>query len=62
MKNFSVSVDITMSKTICVEAENEEQAMAMAEAMISNNPYDYAHNFSHYVSHEVIDVEEDSGL
>lgn len=62
MKNFVVDVDFTMSKSFEVEAENEEQAMAMADAMISKNPYDYAHNFSHYVSHEVIDVEEDSGL
>lgn len=62
MKNFSVSIDITMSKNICVEAENEEQAMAMADAMISNAPYDYARNFSHYVSHEVIDAEEDYEL
>ena len=60
MKTFSVSVDITMAKNICVEAESEEQAMSKVRGMIDKNPYNYANNFSHYVGYEIIDaVEED---
>ena len=57
MKKFDVSVDITMSKSIEVEAENETEAMAKVREMIDNNPYNYTNGFSHYVGHEVISVE-----
>ena len=59
MKNYCVSVDITMSKSIYVEAESEEQARDMANEMVCNNPYEYANNFSHYVTHEVVCAEEE---
>ena len=49
MKNYDVSVDITMSKSFSIDANSEEEAMAKVEEMINNNPYDYANNFSHYV-------------
>lgn len=58
MKTFSVSVDITMAKTFEVEAENEENAIAIVNDMIDKNPYGYAKGFSHYVTHSVIDAEE----
>ena len=59
MKTFSVDVDITMSKTIEVLAENEEQAMSKVREMINKNPYDYANNFSHYVGYEIINADEE---
>ena len=59
MKTFSVSVDITMSKTIYVEANSEEEAISRVDALIEDNPYDYARNFSHYVKHDVICAEEE---
>lgn len=58
-KNFCVSVDITMSKNIYVDAENEEQAMSKVSEMISNNPYDYTYNFSHYVGYEIVNADEE---
>jgi hypothetical protein len=58
-KNFSVSVDITMAKTISVEAENENDAMNKVREMIDDNPYQYANNFSHYVTSNVVDAEEE---
>ena len=58
-KNFCVSVDITMAKNICVEAENEEHAMSKVRDMINKNPYDYTNNFSHYVGYEIIDANEE---
>lgn len=59
MKKFSVYVDITMSKTIEIEAESENDALAKVDGMIKDNPYNYAQNFTHYVTHEVIEVEEE---
>jgi hypothetical protein len=59
MKTFSVDVDITMSKTIEVLAENEEQAMSKVREMIDKNPYDYTNNFSHYVGYEIINADEE---
>ena len=58
MKKFNVNVDITMSKTFEVEAENEENAIAIVNDKIDKNPYGYANGFSHYVTHEVVDAEE----
>lgn len=59
MKNFCVSVDITMAKNIYVDAENDEQAMSKVREMINKNPYDHANNFSHYVGYEIIDTNEE---
>lgn len=59
MKKFSVDVDFTMSKTIEVLAENEEHAMEIADGMINDNPYGYANGFSHFVTYEIIDVNEE---
>lgn len=57
MAVFYVNVDITMSKSVRVEAENEADAMNKVDNMIGENPYDYTNDFSHYVTHEVIDAE-----
>ena len=56
MKNFIVDVDITMSKTIVIEAENEQQAKAIVYSMIKENPYDYTYGVTHYVNHEIVDA------
>ena len=57
MAVFYVNVDITMSKSVRVEADNEADAMNKVDNMIGENPYDYTNDFSHYVTHEVIDAE-----
>ena len=59
MAFFYVNVDITMSKSVRVEADNEDEAMAKVDNMIGENPYDYTHDFSHYVTHEVINAEDE---
>ena len=56
---YAVSMDITMSKTIEVEANSEEEAMNKANDMVANNPYNYTNGFSHYVTHEAISAEEE---
>ena len=58
MANFGVSVDITMAKTIYVDAETREEAIEKVNMRFAKNPYDYARNFSHYVEHSIVDVEE----
>ena len=58
-KNYSVSVDIVMNKYISVEAENDEEAAKKVDEMINKNPYDYTHNFTCYVGHEIISTEEE---
>ena len=57
MKRYYVNVDIVMSKGVVVEAESEDEAMKKVDNMIGENPYDYTSDFSHYVTHEVIDAE-----
>ena len=60
MKNYAVSVDITMSKTIYIDAENEESAKTIANNWIADNPYYYAKSADCYVSCEVIDINENN--
>ena len=57
-KNFVVDVDITMSRSFEVEAENEQQAKNMVYSMIKANPYDFTHGFTYYVDHEIVDANE----
>lgn len=59
MKRFEVDVDITMSKRISVEAEDEEHAKAIVNGWMKYNPYEYAHSFDAYLEHEITDVNEE---
>ena len=59
MKNFILDVDFVMSKRIQVEAENEEQARAIFERLLKENPYDYARRFDAFIGHKVIDITEE---
>ena len=59
MKQFEVDVDITMSKRIYVDAENEDEAREKVEQRMKENPYEYAHSFDAYVKHEITDVNEE---
>lgn len=56
-RKFQVSVDITMSRTLFVDAENEEQARAKVGNWIGDDPNYYVRNAA-YVSHEITDVDE----
>ena len=58
MKNFSIDVDITMSKHFVIEAENEEKAKAMVSSIINAEPYYHASHSDAYVGHEITDVIE----
>ena len=56
MAKYIVDVDFTMSKSFSVEAADEEHAMQIMREKLYNNPYDFAHNFSHCVGTKVIDA------
>lgn len=55
-KEFQVSIDITVSKVIYVDAESEEQASQMAIKKVRDDPYYYARTADSYVGAKVIDV------
>ena len=59
MKNYILDVDFVMSKRIQVEAESEEQAKAIFERLLKEDPYDYARQFDAFIGHKVIDVNEE---
>lgn len=56
-KEYAVSMDVTMSCIIYVNAENEDDAKAIARNYVDDNPSYYAHNGA-YVNCEITDVEE----
>jgi hypothetical protein len=60
MGKYNVSVDMTLGKMVSVEADNEYEAMEKVNEMISNDPYQYTNNYSHYVTHSVVDAEPDN--
>lgn len=59
MKSYNVFMDITISKSISIEANSEEEAMKIAEERVKNNPYDYARKADGYVSCEIYDIYEE---
>jgi hypothetical protein len=58
MKEYAVNVDITMSKTIYVNAKNEEEAEQLAKAKVFDDPFEVVRSADAYVTHEIIDTYE----
>lgn len=56
LTEFTVALDIVVSKNIYVNAENEEQAKAIAIKEVRDNPYYYARTADAYVGAKVVDV------
>ena len=61
MKTYEVSIDVTMSVTIDVEAENEEQAKLRANHFLTDDPHYYIRKNGNLLSHEVYEVNEIEG-
>lgn len=59
MKAFDVLVDITISKTLLIEAESMEDAREIAQKKVRENPY-YHINYGdrYYLDSEVVDIED----
>lgn len=60
MKTYAVSIDITVSRTLYVDAENEEQAKQIATEKVDKEPYYYAQFCDAFVKQETIDIHEDN--
>ena len=59
MKNkYQVSVEISVTKTLFVDAENETEAKAIANNMVTDEPYYHIQNCALYGGHEITDVKE----
>jgi hypothetical protein len=58
MKQFAVDIDITVSKRIYVDAENEQQAREIVEEKMKY-PHYYYTKADAYVKHEITDVNEE---
>lgn len=59
MKQYSVYVDVTMSVTVYVEADNEEQASSKVRDMITKDPYELARKADSYVGYSIESVQEE---
>lgn len=58
MKEYTVSVDITVSKNFYVEAENENEAREIVTQKMKSNPYYYAENYNSLVDWGNVEVYE----
>lgn len=62
MKRFIVHVDFCVANSLCVNAEDEEQAIRIAKEKITDNPYKYVGTEGDIAGSEVVDVEEDEDV
>lgn len=60
MKQFAVDIDITMSKRIYIDAENEDDAREKVEQKMEENPYEQARDFTSFVDYDITDVNEET--
>lgn len=57
-KKYQVSVDILVTKTLLVDAESEADAKAIANNLVTDEPYYHIQNCALYGGHEVKDARE----
>ena len=55
MKEFRVDIDITMSKSFFVDAENEDDARKQVKEMVEKEPYYHAGRADAFVKSEIFD-------
>lgn len=58
MKQYAIDVDFRVTKRIYVDAENEEQAEAMVEKKLKENPYEYCMQCDACTDFPITDVNE----
>lgn len=59
MKEYSVSVDITVSKVFFVDANSEEEAKQIVSEKMKRDPWYYASQANAIVDWGIVDVEEE---
>lgn len=59
MKEYTVSVDITVSKNFYVEAESENEAREIVIQKMKSDPYYYAENYNSLVDWGIVETCEE---
>lgn len=59
MKEYSVHVDITVSKVFFVDANSEEEAKQIVSEKMKRDPWYYASQANAIVDWGIVDVEEE---
>ena len=58
MKQFRISMDVTMAVDCVIVAKDEQQAIEYIKGRMSSNPYDIAKEYDRFVSYDIVDVTE----
>lgn len=59
MKQFRISMDVTMAIDEVIVAKDEEQAREFIKKRMDSNPYEIAMEADRYVSYNIVDVTEE---
>ena len=59
MKQFRISMDVTMAIDCVVVAKDEQQASEYIKWRMASNPYEIAKEADRFVSYDIVDVTEE---
>lgn len=59
MKQFRISMDVTMALDMVVVAKDENQAREYVKKRMASNPYEIASEAERYVNYDIVDVTEE---
>ena len=59
MKQFRISMDVTMAVDCVIVAKDEQQAREYIKGRMASNPFEIANNAERFVSYDIVDVTEE---
>lgn len=59
MKQFRISMDVTMAVDCVIVAKDEQQAREYIKGRMASNPYEIAYEADRFVSYDIVDVTEE---
>ena len=59
MKQFRISMDVTMAIDCVIVSKDEEQAKEYMKQRMALNPYEIANEADRFVSYDIVDVTEE---
>ena len=59
MKQFRISMDVTMAVDCVIVAKDEQQAREYIKGRMASNPYEIANEAERFVSYDIVDVTEE---
>lgn len=59
MKQFRISMDVTMAVDCVIVAKDEQQAREYIKGRMSSKPYDIVKEADRFVSYDIVDVTEE---